>query len=507
MSIPTPESAEFARVSAYFRDPDLGEMHDLATASGILVDGLADPSSLTRLSGELTPLQSAAAQLAHDYTGPNGARVFDRLSTAQIHPAGNMLASLGHFAAAVLNNNTILEDVSPRGVAFEREGMDWLIKNVAGYDPELASGTLASGGTIANFTALLVARMRMERDLGWKADRPARVLATDMAHYSIKKAARMLAPCDLIRVDTVGLLEGDYRMDPRSLLERIKAAQEAGEPVMGIVAVAGETETGLVDHIGAIAEIAQKHGIPLHVDGAYGAPFRLSRAGAAFDGVEDSDSLTIDPHKYLYTPYPGGALAFREVDTHMLLAELNEDGERYLHTNGTGHEVTTEDLVAARKHFREAAYRGRGRVEGSMGDHAAVSLALVARHFGTSGVRALLDHTMDVTQAFAAEFPADNPQGLVPAHEPQLNTLCLFPGTDVRDDHGINDRVKAVADRLDTEHGIYVATTDLPDPQHPDRRMRTALRFVATSPFTTEEDASAIATHAREAWAKSAHVA
>lgn len=254
-----------------------------------------------------------------------GARRFDHKSMAQLHPTDNIPATLGHWASLLRNNNTIIGDVSPVESRYERESVDWMILHIAGWDVETGSGSLVNGGTSANLAALFVAREALTEQ-GWDGMSKVSILANEMAHYSIKKAAGILAPNGIIEVVNIPFLGNSLVMDTDALAKQVQEEKEKGRRIMAIVGIAGETETGLIEDLDRVADIARSNEIYFHIDAAYGGPFRLSRVGSKFGALSLADSITCDPHKYMWVPYAAGAVLFRDASLHNMIAKLNTDG-------------------------------------------------------------------------------------------------------------------------------------------------------------------------------------
>jgi glutamate/tyrosine decarboxylase-like PLP-dependent enzyme len=137
------------------------------------------------------------------------------------------------------------------------------------------------------------------------------VYASDQVHLSIPKAADILG----IGREQVRVVPSDesFRVDVRALRERIEADIRAGLRPFCVVASAGTVSTGAVDPLREVARVARDHSLWLHVDGAYGALAGVAASKRAlFDGLEEADSVSLDPHKWLYTPLGCGCLLFRE---------------------------------------------------------------------------------------------------------------------------------------------------------------------------------------------------
>ncbi len=223
-------------------------------------------------------------------------------------PGGGIFHSaLGDYLAAVTNRFAGFFTTSPGAVRMENLLLRWMA-GVVGY-PESAAGNLASGGSISNLTALVTARD--EHGIGPREVERAVVYMTDQAHHCIDKALRVagLGGCVVHRVG----VDAGYRMDPAALDEAVGADVKAGLRPWLVVATAGTTNSGAVDPLAEIGQIADRHGLWLHADGAYGALFALCPEGrAVLGGLEAADSMVLDPHKTLFLPYGIGAVLLRD---------------------------------------------------------------------------------------------------------------------------------------------------------------------------------------------------
>lgn len=185
-------------------------------------------------------------------------------------------------------------------VAAERAALRWLA-DLAGL-PEQAHGAFVSGGSMANLSALVVARDAVRRR---SSRQPSLIISGASAHASVGSAARVMG-CDW---RTVGHQDG--RLEPSALraeLDRVDLAD-----VVAVVATAGATNTGSIDRLDEIADLCARFGLWLHVDAAYGGAALLSdRVRGQFVGIGSADSVTVDPHKWLFTPFDCGAVLYRE---------------------------------------------------------------------------------------------------------------------------------------------------------------------------------------------------
>ncbi len=216
---------------------------------------------------------------------------------AYIGSSGLEIGAVADFLAASYDINVALD--ARASSMLEIQTSRWLGEFI-GYSN--ARGLFTSGGTISNITALAAARHRAQptvRELG--VTTPMAVYCSAEAHYSNKRAIELLGLGS--RAIRAIPIDEHHRLIPEALEVQILEDIANGVQPMAIIANAGTTLTGAVDPLRAIAEIAARHGVWLHVDGAYGVP----AAGTAlvrdlFDGLDLADSVTIDAHKWLFVP-------------------------------------------------------------------------------------------------------------------------------------------------------------------------------------------------------------
>jgi glutamate/tyrosine decarboxylase-like PLP-dependent enzyme len=214
--------------------------------------------------------------------------------------------------ASSLNANITCWRSGPAGTELERMVVRWL-GSLIGYDSQ-AHGLLTSGGSMANMIALLIASRHysnMARRGLWNAGPPMTIYASEEVHMSIAKAADILG----IGRDQVRVIACDERQRMRVdvLQQRIEADLREGLRPFCVVGSAGTVNTGVVDPLSEIAKVADEFELWFHVDGAYGAPGVLDeRKKYLFAGLERADSVSLDPHKWLYVPVDAGCLLFRD---------------------------------------------------------------------------------------------------------------------------------------------------------------------------------------------------
>ncbi|MBV9924381.1 MAG: aminotransferase class V-fold PLP-dependent enzyme [Acidobacteria bacterium] len=228
------------------------------------------------------------------------------------------VGAFASLAAAALNSNVTSWRSAPGPTRVEQTAVRWLAELIGfrgeGVN-ETCGGLLTSGGSMANLNALFVAHRSQARDASrkglWGEGAPATLYASDQIHLSIPKAADILG----LGREQVRPVPSDerFRVDVRALRERVEADRQNGLRPFCVVASAGTVSTGAVDPLKEVATVAREHSLWFHVDGAYGALAASARSKRAlFDGIEEADSVSLDPHKWLYTPLGCGCLLFRE---------------------------------------------------------------------------------------------------------------------------------------------------------------------------------------------------
>ncbi len=257
--------------------------------------------------------------------------VYDELVTnmlpypmGNIHPrfwmwymgASNFTGALGDFLAAILGSN--LGGGDHAAAEIDKQVVNWL-KEMMGYPPD-ASGTLVSGGSMANLIGLTVARNRMSgidlRELGVGAlDAPMRFYGSDQMHscHQIAVEAMGLGNRALRRVPT----DNSCRMSIPALRAAIAGDRAAGVLPACVIATAGTVNTGALDDLEAIAALCAEEGLWLHVDGCIGALLAIAPKGRELvRGLARADSIALDPHKWLHAPFEVGCALVRDAKAH-----------------------------------------------------------------------------------------------------------------------------------------------------------------------------------------------
>ncbi|HEX6880983.1 MAG TPA: aminotransferase class V-fold PLP-dependent enzyme, partial [Terriglobales bacterium] len=219
--------------------------------------------------------------------------------------SGEPVAAIGDLVASVVNQNLTAWRSGPASATIERTVVRWLTEFIGcnGF-----SGSLSGGGSSANLMGLAMAREAKApaNDHGAK---PGAIYASTEVHMSIPKAAALLG----LGYDSVRYIEVDdkFRMRTDLLEEAIRKDRAEGKKGIAIVGSAGTTNTGSIDPLDELAKTAKKYDLWFHVDGAYGALAACVEA-EAFAGLSQADSLSLDPHKWLYQPLDCGCLLYKD---------------------------------------------------------------------------------------------------------------------------------------------------------------------------------------------------
>jgi aromatic-L-amino-acid decarboxylase len=375
------------------------------------------------------------------------------------------MAIAGETLAQWLNQGI---DVWLSGMAapfVEEDVISWLC-DLCGYG-EAAWGVLTSGGVMANIMAITVARdVHLAKLLGTE-ELPrgarlegARIYASDQTHFSVERA-----------IDLLGFPEGTLRIVPsddgfRLRAEPVAAAivedRAAGLTPFAISAVAGSTNTGSVDDVPALADLAQRESLWLHVDAAYGAAARLSaREAHKLPALERADSLTVDPHKWLFQPYDiGGLLVKRRED---LLRTFHREPEYYAIWGPEERPL----------HWYQYSLEGTRRFR-------ALKLWLSWKHLGSDGFARLIERNVDLALHLAARAKEVGFEVI----QPELAVVCLRLAPSGLDPEKTDELQRRLQRALEVSGVGWLSTTTL--------RGGTWLRAGVINYLSTETDADRI---------------
>tara|TARA_B100000953_G_scaffold6935_1_gene6251 strand:+ start:992 stop:2371 length:1380 start_codon:yes stop_codon:yes gene_type:complete len=193
------------------------------------------------------------------------------------------------------------------GIFCENQAMKWLV-SLTGL-PETAFGVFTSGGTAANLSAMVAAREEWRRRSSDNVSVRGLLLTSDGAHSSVQAMAKVI-DADVVMIDN-----HDERITGAELRRAIEELEEKDRKrLFAVVATGGTTNAGIIDELDSIASVCEKENVWFHVDCAYGGgALAANSVRHLFNGIEKADSITIDPHKWLFSPYDCGAVIYKDL--------------------------------------------------------------------------------------------------------------------------------------------------------------------------------------------------
>ena len=313
---------------------------------------------------------------------------------------------LADLLAAALNVQAMLWRTSPAATELEEVALGWL-RQLLGLPP-VFEGVIYDTASIATLHALAAARDDAlpgvrERGLAGRPDvGPVRVYASDQAHMSVDKAVMTLGLGHeaLYRIP----VDDDLRMRVDALGDAITGDRAAGRTPVAVVATVGTTSTTSLDPVPAVADICEREGLWLHVDAAYaGAAALVPETHHVMDGCDRADSVVVNPHKWLFTPFDLSAFYCRRMDVVRRAFALTPD---YLETPERGRVRNLMDTgVQLGRRFR------------------ALKLWMVLRHFGADGLRDRIAEHIRLARVFAGWVDAsDDFERMAPV---PLSVVCF----------------------------------------------------------------------------------
>ncbi len=373
---------------------------------------------------------------------------------------------LGELLTAALDVNGMLWKTSPSATELEESTLDWL-RQMIGLPAEFR-GVITDTASMSSLIAIAAAREALDLEIREKglAGRPElprlRVYTSEQAHSSIEKGALTLG----IGQQNVRKIATDtaFRMMPEALERAVAEDLEAGYRPFCVAATVGTTSTTSIDPVPEIAAICRRHGLWLHVDGAYGGMAAVDPAMRhVLDGCEQADSLVVNPHKWLFTPIDCSALYVRRPEIVTRAFSLVPE---YLRTGVDDVTNYMDWGVQLGRRFR------------------ALKLWMVMRYFGHQGLAALIHRHIDLGQRFAAWVDAAPEfERLAPA---PFSTVCFRAHPRGMDDETALQRLNSdLLDAVNAGGKIFISHTSL--------RGKYALRLAIGNIRTQER-------HVKRAW-------
>ncbi|MFW5748741.1 MAG: pyridoxal phosphate-dependent decarboxylase family protein [Chloroflexota bacterium] len=415
------------------------------------------------------PDQAALPELSIADTGTDGdglGALVDQLFAGAMNPLhpgyiGHMdsmpttASIVGDLVAAAMNNNMLSIEMSP-GLSELETAITAQFAQLFGLPEATSGGVMTGGGTLANLLALTAARNHhlgsFANGLSQRTRQPV-ILASEVAHTSIRKAAMILG----LGTNAVIPVEAtpQSRMDPDALRSALHQARINDREPFCVVATAGTTTTGSIDPLPEIAAICAERGLWFHVDAAYGGAAIFSERHAhRLTGIEQADSITFNPQKWLYIAKTCAMTLFRDWPT----------TRKYVRVDAP--------YMAAADHVNlgEVSIQGTRRAD-------IIKLWLSLRHIGRSGYAALIDESYRLTTYFNAQ--ADSRPMLRRISPGDTNLVCFRAEPDGMAADALDQHNTGLGDRLLQRQRIFLSL--------PLYRGNRWLRAVLLNPFTEED--------------------
>jgi aromatic-L-amino-acid decarboxylase len=442
----------------------LGDMDAAAfrAAAHAAVDRMADYLESVALRPVLPPIEPGSLRGLFPESAPEAPESldtiladYDRLivpnATHWQHPgfmayfasSASGAGILGEMLVAVLNQNPMLWRTSPIGTELEVVVVDWLRRGLG--LPDGFEGLLTDTASTSSLVALAAAREAAGTEaatagLAARDDLAAlRVYASAEAHSSIEKACMTLGlgRASLVRIP----VNERFELMPHALDVAIAADRAAGRRPIAIVATLGTTSSTSVDPVAAIAGIAEREGIWLHVDAAYaGAVALLRERRSHFEGWERADSIVVNPHKWLFTPVDASLLLTRRLDQLSAAFSLHPE---YLRTL---------DRATPVRDFTDLTPQLGRRMR-------ALKLWIELRWFGLEGLRRRIGHHIELARELADAVDADPDwERLAPV---PFSTVCLRWRPERLAEAAVDDANAAIMDAVNRSGEVFLSHTRL----------------------------------------------
>jgi glutamate/tyrosine decarboxylase-like PLP-dependent enzyme len=382
------------------------------------------------------------------------------------------MSIMGELLAQVANQGVDVWHAGPIAAFVEEEVVRWLC-DLVGYG-DGAFGLLTSGGVMANFMGMTLARdlhlgkvRGLDRAPRGKDLENARVYTSDQTHFSIARALDELGfpPATLIVLPA----DDEFHLGGAPVAAAVARDRAAGLTPFAIAAVAGSTNTGSIDSVGELADVATAEDLWLHVDAAYGGGARLSeRDRDRVSDLDRADSVTVDPHKWFFQAYDIGGLLVR--DRRALGAVFGGRAPEY-YRGGETPDATT-DHHDDQLNFYKLSFEGTRRWR-------ALKLWMTWKHLGTAGFGRLIEANDDLAAYLAARCAESADFEAIPS-VPELSVVCFRhrpPRMDGADLDAHQDRLQAA---LEASGDGWLTTTRL--------RGSTWLRAGIVNYLATEDD-------------------
>ncbi len=350
--------------------------------------------------------------------------------------SGEPVGAVADLLASVLNQNVTAWRSGPAAATIEQTVVGWLAQSLGCRE---FRGHLTGGGSSANLMGLAMAREIKAPANETGITSAGVVYASDEVHMSIPKSIALLG----IGRDNLRLIATDasFRMIPERLEECIRQDKAAGKVPIAVVASAGTVNTGAVDPLPQIAEIARSYGAWFHIDGAYGALAAMADR-TRFDGLELADSISLDPHKWLYQPLDCGCLLYRSSAAAQKTFAHSGDYARALSADPIEGFAFFEESLELSRRFR------------------ALKLWLSLRYHGFAAFRESISRNLTHARRLAETIKRKPQLELLAPVE--LSAVCFrYVGTRPLPDEDLNRFNRALLKRIVDRGHVYLSNASL----------------------------------------------
>jgi aromatic-L-amino-acid decarboxylase len=364
-----------------------------------------------------------------------------------INSGGNQASILGDLLASAVNQICAMWHFSPAASEVERRVIRWIAQFI-GY-PSEAGGCLLSGGSAGNLVGMAVARKQKGRfdsaSLGMRGGPPLTVYVSQEGHASLEKGMVLLGmgSNQLRRIP----VRNDFTIDLKALENQVIEDRKRGYSPICVVGNAGTTNTGAVDPLRALAQFCRKQDLWFHVDAAYGGPAAGTEiAGKLFQGLDQADSVVVNPHKWLYVPAEAACILIRESralrHTFQVVADyLREERD------------ATPDAPLDFKDYSPQLHR----------NFRALKVWMTFKAYGATKLRAAIESNIEVMRYLADRI--DESQDFIRLAPVPLSVVCFQYRTSDISLHGqesyLNDLNIQLLDALEKDGRVFLSGTKL----------------------------------------------
>jgi glutamate/tyrosine decarboxylase-like PLP-dependent enzyme len=414
----------------------------------------ATPAELEKLFDEPLPVDGAGAlEILERFTRdvlPHAMQIPSPRYYGLFNPTPLPIGVWADALTSAINQNLAAWRNSPPASIIEARVLRWLCE-LLGYSDPASFGTLTSGGSEANLIALKCARDRASapaRDEGLRAGGLDLVVyASEQCHYSLVKSV------DILGLGRNGLrkvaTDDNFQIRLDDLRALIESDVREGRTPCCIAGAAGATSTGIVDPLDELAQLAREYDCWFHVDAAYGGALAFSeKHRGLLKGIERADSITIDPHKWMFVPFACGAVLVREG------ASVLRDA----------FDITPEYLSEEREHLSGRDVEYDFFRYGQLGTRRfnALKIWMALQHLGVRGYASIIERQIELASYLAAQIEGlENFRRVGPIH----TAVCCFRfiPEEARDSDGeAQDRLQmALQQRIERSGAAWFSTTVL----------------------------------------------